>query len=838
MTGSSMALRASLVGLLALLLAALTPGLAAAQGDPTPDQDSFVDLDPVEVTDPDADVTVGYALAWSQFTFESADEVLVGRSDIYPDNLASGVLQGHGERPLLLTPTEELLDEVEDEIVRLGASTVYVLGETAAISADTEEEIAAIDGVDDVIRVGGLTRIQTAIEISELNDTDTVLIARGFPGDDETQAFADSLAGGAWAAADGYDLLFTQTEELNTNPDDPEVPGTREALIDQDYANVIILGGTAAVSQQAEDEIGEALPDANVTRVAGEDRYDTAEEIAEARGFETANDADVTVLTDGAAADAWGDAFSAAAFAGLHDAPLVLANSNVAELPAVTAAFLEGTESADDTTRQGDLPPAESTHNELDADVGLVCGPSVPDGEDDIQTRQPGQPADEGDQCGEAAELRGLNLRVGFPPDEEPPPTDDSGTVIDCTGDTVTFSVEGQKETVTVEYDTDDDTFLVDGDEATVGAFDAACSVGDQITVTEDEDGNLTLELTNVDPADINEGMVGNVDTSNDTFDIIDPNTGTILRPNVSYAGNALFTADGDNTTLAGFEGDISEGDTIVLTEGETGADPDTFALTNGAVEGTVSDSGPGLVLGTCEYQIADPLGDDPATGLNDTHFVADATDDLTVDGDDATLAEFCADLTDGDEATYSRAGGVETHALTNAAPTPTAGDSTEASNTGTNTLVILPFDSATPETFVYSNTAQFRVNGAVATVAEFEARLSPGDDVSYTPADTPTGTPETVTLEDDDLAGVPDNADTVNDQYDVENAEGGTIDADVDYTGDDLFVDGAVATEAAFETALSSCDTNADADCTIRVTQGVPDEEHRLDTDSTDGPA
>ena len=67
-------------------------------------------------------------------------------------------------------------------------------------------------------------------------------------------------------------------------------------------------------------------------------------------------------------------------------------------------------------------------------------------------------------------------------------------------------------------------------------------------------------------------------------------------------------------------------------------------------------------------------FGDDPAPPGSEV---------FTIAGASATAAQFEAALTNGDTVAYSRAGGVETFALTNVAPANQTGTATDVANLG-----------------------------------------------------------------------------------------------------------------------------------------------------------
>ena len=80
--------------------------------------------------------------------------------------------------------------------------------------------------------------------------------------------FPDALGVGPGAAANSAPIILV--------PTNPPLPGYTSAELHRlDPQKVIIVGGTAVVSQAMEDAIAALLPNATVERLAGSDRYET-----------------------------------------------------------------------------------------------------------------------------------------------------------------------------------------------------------------------------------------------------------------------------------------------------------------------------------------------------------------------------------------------------------------------------------------------------------------------------------------------------------------------------------------------------------------------------------
>lgn len=171
----------------------------------------------------------------------------------------------------------------------------------------------SVSGADgSVISVSGTDRFSTGVEASKLaypDGANTVIIATG-------RNWPDALGGTALAGALNGPILLVDTNVLPTSvSDEIERLGASEA---------IILGGPSAVGTAVETALNTDLGDANVDRIAGGSRYETADLVA-LRTIEV-----LGVDYDGTAFVATGgnfpDALAAAPLAAAQGWPLYLAN--------------------------------------------------------------------------------------------------------------------------------------------------------------------------------------------------------------------------------------------------------------------------------------------------------------------------------------------------------------------------------------------------------------------------------------------------------------------------------------------------------------------------------
>ena len=201
--------------------------------------------------------------------FESADEVVIARSDAYPDALAGAPLASHLEAPILLTGSDSLNPAVADEIERLDASQARLLGGDAALSAAVE---ASLDGLGlDTERYDGANRWDTAAQIADdLPDADTAFVVRG-QGETPETGWEDAVAVSALAAFTETPILLTGTDALPSH--------TEAALAGLEAATIV--GGTAVVTSDVEAEV-ETTVTGDVDRIWGADRYATSAAVADA----------------------------------------------------------------------------------------------------------------------------------------------------------------------------------------------------------------------------------------------------------------------------------------------------------------------------------------------------------------------------------------------------------------------------------------------------------------------------------------------------------------------------------------------------------------------------
>jgi len=203
------------------------------------------------------------AVAISKSGWSKSDSVVLVSGENFPDALVGSSFAYQKDVPILITPSNTLDSNTRAEIARLGAKTVYILGNTTSVSSDIENDLKQ---TYNVIRIGGADVLDTAVkvgdEVRKTKQFDTVAIA--------TQGnFPDALAMAPFSAKNTMPILFSEVGALRAD--------TKEALQTWGVKNVVIAGGTAVISSAVETEL--TAMGIKVTRLAGQDRYDTCLEI-------------------------------------------------------------------------------------------------------------------------------------------------------------------------------------------------------------------------------------------------------------------------------------------------------------------------------------------------------------------------------------------------------------------------------------------------------------------------------------------------------------------------------------------------------------------------------
>lgn len=237
----------------------------------------------------------------------SCGTVVVARGDDFPDALAASGLAGVTGAQVLLTNTSGLTSATRDEIVRLGATRTFVVGDKNSVSDRAFGEISSLVG-GNAVRLGGADRYATALKIYKAGSGgwgSTAIVAIG------TKP-ADALSASPIAYGMKAPIFLA-----NANGDlSPETLGE---IAKGGFDTVLVMGSEHSVSAAAERSLERIAP---TVRFSGSDRYETSRMVANwalGNGFACSH----AVLAAGRDGK-FTDALVASSLGGRNSSPLVL----------------------------------------------------------------------------------------------------------------------------------------------------------------------------------------------------------------------------------------------------------------------------------------------------------------------------------------------------------------------------------------------------------------------------------------------------------------------------------------------------------------------------------
>lgn len=196
--------------------------------------------------------------------WEQADTVVLARGDDFADALAGATLAFSLDAPILLTPPNRLDSSTRQEVLRLQAGKVVIIGGFEAVSLGVENELTKLGLA--VERLSGATRFDTAAMVSKRAapaGASAAFLAFGYD-------FPDALAASAYAAVNNFPILLTGKDGL---PAATVTELNRLARLKSEF-KVVVVGGAAVIH----DTVLAQLPRAE--RIEGANRYLTALELA------------------------------------------------------------------------------------------------------------------------------------------------------------------------------------------------------------------------------------------------------------------------------------------------------------------------------------------------------------------------------------------------------------------------------------------------------------------------------------------------------------------------------------------------------------------------------
>ena len=232
---------------------------------------------------------------------------------------------------VVYTAGDELSAETAMLLREASPTEVVIVGGTAAVSRDVRTQIRSASSESGISRITGADRADTAaatarriLGVPSQAGRVTLIVANGWSPPDIGAAAALAARSGRSA------VLYTRHDSL---------PAVSAALVrDYQVARVILIGGTAAISNGVRDEIAAVAGGASISRLTGVDRVDTAAQTARRvlGSAASAPDGITLVIANGWSAP---DVGVAAASAAATENSAV-AYTSQGTLPAATAALI------------------------------------------------------------------------------------------------------------------------------------------------------------------------------------------------------------------------------------------------------------------------------------------------------------------------------------------------------------------------------------------------------------------------------------------------------------------------------------------------------------------
>ena len=254
------------------------------------------------------------AVEISKASFTKADTVVLAYGFSYADALAGVPLAANLKAPILLTANDSLPQKTLDEIKRLGAKKVIILGGYGVISKGIEKSLKKLGLTTS--RFAGGSRFGTATEIAKALNSEPkeIFFVYGY-------GYADALSVSTAAALKKAPIVY-----LRTNGELDEDTAKYLASVKGKVKKAYVIGGTGVISDEMLKKAGKAL---GITpkRVSGSNRFETCVEVnTEFKSILSGNSICVATGMD------FPDALAGGVYAAINKAPLFLVNGKATKL--------------------------------------------------------------------------------------------------------------------------------------------------------------------------------------------------------------------------------------------------------------------------------------------------------------------------------------------------------------------------------------------------------------------------------------------------------------------------------------------------------------------------
>ncbi|HGM3509436.1 TPA: cell wall-binding repeat-containing protein [Clostridioides difficile] len=189
--------------------------------------------------------------------WDNVDNVVLINSSSISDALSATPFAKAKNAPILLTQNNNLNQLTENEINRLGAKNIYIIGGFNSVDASIEKYLK--DKGLNIIRISGNDRYDTSIklakELNKENKLSKLVLVNGEKG------LVDAVSMGAVSAKEKMPILLTNETD--------DMKAIEELIDNKDISKSYVVGGDSLFNE----DIGDKLP--YVIRISGEDRAET-----------------------------------------------------------------------------------------------------------------------------------------------------------------------------------------------------------------------------------------------------------------------------------------------------------------------------------------------------------------------------------------------------------------------------------------------------------------------------------------------------------------------------------------------------------------------------------
>lgn len=188
----------------------------------------------------------GTAAAIASYYPSGRSRVYLASGQNFPDALSAAAIAADQQVPLLLTRADRLDAATIEQLQRLAAGEVVVLGGDSVVSPTVAQQAASYTTSGTFRRLAGENRYQTSAEVAEEfpANVSPAYVASG-------ETFPDALVGAALAGRQGVPIVLTKPDRVHA--------GTARALEHLQPGSMFVLGGPGAVQNSTLEALGAYL---------------------------------------------------------------------------------------------------------------------------------------------------------------------------------------------------------------------------------------------------------------------------------------------------------------------------------------------------------------------------------------------------------------------------------------------------------------------------------------------------------------------------------------------------------------------------------------------------